>query len=402
MASLTSLEYGSFTWRAVAIAGDTVADVDEDPDMENLTGTVTLTPVPKYLLVPGATPPATALPIPVVGTMSGGLMTKNGQPRVKVVATNSTATNPTGFTYTASFDLMYNGTRVSLPDLTGLQVGVGETVDLTSKTPSSSLAGIPIIQGPQGIQGIQGPAGVGIQGPQGIQGLPGPQGIQGNEGPMGQPSSLTLTKAGSPYGDANTTYANAPNGTICVDTDVTNGASMWQKIFGGANGWRVVRGDTGWRNMALDATYGVVAAGNFFGMPNGNTLVDSQLLIRRVNSMIILRSFALQPKQDFTTSTNRLMILPAGFRSSDGEWSISRYGDNNSGAGQKLILVSPGPAYNSPAYVVASPMIDSNWNGFATGGAWPKTNGGLWLHNNYFTPDPWPTGSLPGTAAGTA
>lgn len=145
MASLTPLEYGSVVWKGVALVGDTLDDVDEDPDMSLLEGTVTLKASPNAILVPTATPPATGLPIPIVGDVVAGILSRNGQPRVKVVATDTEVTNPTGFTYTATFDIMYDGTRVNYGPIVGIEVPSGSTVDLTLVAPTPSNGASPLL-----------------------------------------------------------------------------------------------------------------------------------------------------------------------------------------------------------------------------------------------------------------
>jgi hypothetical protein len=165
---------------------------------------------------------------------------------------------------------------------------------------------------------------------------------------------------------------------------------------------QLIYGDTGWRNIALDPTYGVVAVGNFFGMPNGATLPADVVRLRRVGNQVFLGGQGpLQPKQDYSNTTRNICGLPQGFRSSGAnEFTVSRYGNNGGDSLQRLVMLSPGADYANPAYVQATPLIDSNWNGYATGGTWPRTYGGIWPWATWLTNEAWPT-SLPGTAAGT-
>ena len=98
-------------------------------------------------------------------------------------------------------------------------------------------------EGPQGPIGLTGPAGP--EGPQGPIGLTGPEGPQGDPGPAGSPTAFELRGTGFPEG-----VVTAPVGTYYTDTAATNGAIRWVKASGTGNtGWKVVYGDTGWRNI---------------------------------------------------------------------------------------------------------------------------------------------------------
>lgn len=66
---------------------------------------------------------------------------------------------------------------------------------------------------------------------------------------------------------------SASVGSIYIDTAVTSGASSWIKKSGtGSTGWRVLEGDTGWRNVTSLANVGSIVSGN--------------LQIRRVGSVV--------------------------------------------------------------------------------------------------------------------
>ena len=156
--------------------------------------------------------------------------------------------------------------------------------------------------GQQGLQGIRGERGQdGQPGPKGERGEPGPQGLQGIQGatgPKGEngrdgrdgvgiPQKLsiagnvvtlsdgggsitlptsTATPSGTPgqvneYEIHGTGMPNgkvtAPVGTTYVDKAVTNGALKWIKRRGTDNqGWEVLTGDTGWRNLNIVSKLG--------------------------------------------------------------------------------------------------------------------------------------------------
>ena len=156
--------------------------------------------------------------------------------------------------------------------------------------------------GQQGVQGIPGERGQdGQPGPKGERGEPGPQGLQGIQGatgPKGEngrdgrdgvgiPQKLsiagnvvtlsdgggsitlpttTATPSGTPgqvneYEIHGTGMPNgkvtAPVGTTYVDKAVTNGALKWIKRRGtDSQGWEVLTGDTGWRNLNIVSKLG--------------------------------------------------------------------------------------------------------------------------------------------------
>ena len=153
--------------------------------------------------------------------------------------------------------------------------------------------------GPQGPKGDPGPKGdrgetgqTGPRGEQGLQGLPGQTGERGPKGENGRdgvgiPQKLsiagnvvTLSDGGgsitlpttAPDTSGNSGQVNeyeihgtgfpngkvtAPVGTTYVDTAVTNGALKWIKRRGNDNqGWEVLTGDTGWRNLTIASKLG--------------------------------------------------------------------------------------------------------------------------------------------------
>ena len=175
--------------------------------------------------------------------------------------------------------------------------------------------------GPQGIQGERGPAGPqGIQGERGIDGQPGPkgengqpgpagaQGIQGPPGPKGDPGvgipqtlslsgnilalshgggSITLPSSGqnATTSSSELTGTGMPNGRVngtlgqtYVDTTKTNGALKWiKRTASGNQGWAVLDGDTGWKNINILSKLG-----------------NSYLQVRRVNNTVTYQFGGLQ------------------------------------------------------------------------------------------------------------
>ena len=261
------------------------------------------------------------------------------------------------------------------------------------------------LQGPQGLQGIQGERGrdgetgpkgdigpigpQGIQGEQGQNGQPGPRGERGEQGPAGPPGPIGLTgpKGADGVGipqkltlsgntlilsdgggsvnlptstSGNTGQVNeyeirgtgfperkvsAPVGTTYVDTAVTNGALKWIKRRGNGNeGWEILIGDTGWRNLNIVSKLG----GSYLKVRRKNDTVTYQFgglswgwfgIVRRGGP-----GYQLQPSdRERNVFILGLGGIPVGFRSEAsliggiyndkgtpyGTWYLGGAGDSN-------------------------------------------------------------------------
>ena len=187
----------------------------------------------------------------------------------------------------------------------------GETGPAGERGPigPTGLQGPPGPIGPKGDDGVPGPAG-----PRGENGQPGPagaQGIQGPPGPKGDPgvgipqtlslsgNILALSHGGgtitlptsSQNNPAPTTSSSEltgtgmPNGRVegtlgqtYVDTAKTNGALKWiKRTASGNQGWFVLDGDTGWKNINILSKLG-----------------NSYMQIRRINDTVSYRFGGLQ------------------------------------------------------------------------------------------------------------
>lgn len=157
--------------------------------------------------------------------------------------------------------------------------------------------------GPKGNDGIPGPSG-----PRGEDGQPGAQGIQGPPGPKGDPGvgipqtlslsgnilalsngggSVTLPASGQNASTSSSelTGTGMPNGRVngtlgqtYVDTAKTNGALKWiKRTASGNQGWAVLDGDTGWKNINILSKLG-----------------NSYLQVRRVNNTVTYQFGGLQ------------------------------------------------------------------------------------------------------------
>ena len=97
-----------------------------------------------------------------------------------------------------------------------------------------------------------------------------------------QTTKITALEAKSAYEIHGTGMPNgrvsAPIGTTYVDTAVTNGALKWIKESGdGDRGWKILIGDTGWRNLNISSKLG-----------------GSTLHVRRVNNVVTYKFGGLQ------------------------------------------------------------------------------------------------------------
>ena len=171
-------------------------------------------------------------------------------------------------------------------------------------------------QGPPGPQGLQGERGqdgqrgergeqgpIGPTGPQGPIGLTGPKGENGRDG-VGIPQKLTLSGntlilsdgggsvnlptssgTGTPANEYEIHGTGMPNGKVdgklgqtYVDTRKTNGALKWIKRSPSGNqGWAVLDGDTGWKNLNVLSKLG-----------------NSYVRIRRINDTVYYQFGGLQ------------------------------------------------------------------------------------------------------------
>ena len=164
-------------------------------------------------------------------------------------------------------------------------------IDTSNFATKQELQNIALTPGPKGDKGETGERGP--QGLQGVQGIPGERGQDGQRGERGEngrdgvgiPQKLsiagnvvTLSDGGGSITLPTTTASNtggqvneyeihgtgmpngkvtAPVGTTYVDKAVTSGALKWIKRQGSGNqGWEVLTGDTGWRNLNIVSKLG--------------------------------------------------------------------------------------------------------------------------------------------------
>ena len=247
------------------------------------------------------------------------------------------------------------------------------------------------LQGPQGLQGIQGERGQdgqpgprgerGEQGPTGLPGPVGPQGPIGLTGPKGENGRdgvgipqrisingniVTLSDGGGsiilPASSQNEPSASTssseltgegmPNGKVegtlgqtYVDTRKTNGALKWiKRTPNGNQGWVVLDGDTGWKNLNVLSKLG----NSYVRVRRINDTVYYQFgglqwgwfgIVRRGNPAFIAHP-GNREKKCFLIANGG---IPSGYRASSsligqifnddgipyGTWYVGGYGDAN-------------------------------------------------------------------------
>ena len=227
--------------------------------------------------------------------------------------------------------------------------------------------------GPRGERGEQGPAGLpGPVGPQGPIGLTGPKGENGRDGvgipqrisingnivtlsdgggsiilpassqnaPSASTSSSELTGEGMPNGKVEGTL-----GQTYVDTRKTNGALKWiKRTPSGNQGWVVLDGDTGWKNLNVLSKLG----NSYVRVRRINDTVYYQFgglqwgwfgIVRRSNPAFIAHP-GNRDKKCFLIANGG---IPSGYRASSsligqifnddgipyGTWYVGGYGDAN-------------------------------------------------------------------------
>ena len=251
--------------------------------------------------------------------------------------------------------------------------------------------------GPRGADGLQGPQGLqGIQGERGQDGQPGPRGERGEQGPTGLPGPVgpqgpigltgpkgadgvgipqrisingnivTLSDGGGsiilPASSQNEPSASTssseltgegmPNGKVegtlgqtYVDTRKTNGALKWiKRTPNGNQGWVVLDGDTGWKNLNVLSKLG----NSYVRVRRINDTVYYQFgglqwgwfgIVRRGNPAFIAHP-GNRDKKCFLIANGG---IPSGYRASSsligqifnddgipyGTWYVGGYGDAN-------------------------------------------------------------------------
>ena len=271
-------------------------------------------------------------------------------------------------------------------------------VDTSQFATKQELQNIALTPGPKGDKGEPGPVG-----PQGPIGLTGPKGENGRDG-VGIPQKLRIegntlilsdgggsvnlptSSQNAPTSSSELIGEGMPNGKVdgtigqtYVDTKKTNGALKWiKRTPSGNQGWAVLDGDTGWKNLNVSSKLG-----------------NSYIKVRRVNDTVYYQFGGLQWGWFGIVRRNGLgFVAHPGNR--DKKCFILTNGQVPYGFRTSTSLI--GPIYNDDGIPYGTWYLggygDANHLRFQFTDPIPtdKDIGDIRISNiSYVTDDPWPT-----------
>lgn len=362
---LSPLKYGKVVGRLLAGIIDS-PDVGVIPDFPPLEGRVTFTAnVPKYL-VPLADPPATVAPLTnpyYTCTLDDeGYLTWRGKRGVYLAAPVSGTMNPSGWTWTVSFDLTYLGTPVPIapfainvpeyipgPDPDDPDEGSVGLVDLALASPVPSSSGNAVVRGLSVVS-------VGLDGTALVFGLDDGTFLDPVEVPAIQDAQDAADAAAASATAADASAAAAAAAVNSFDLDigtVTTGAagsSASASVGGGPPAWTlnltIPRGDTGATGPAApDATStvkGIVKLTNDFGgtadlptVANGAIttakLADTSVTVAKLGSDVTPAMESLIDNRPSVTSKAQIAGILGGTPSSPA-FSAAAFGTSSTTA----------------------------------------------------------------------
>lgn len=282
MALPTNVSYGIVTGRFLLAYADS-SDVDPQPDGVPAKGFVIFTASPIKLLDASASPaPVTILPAAVLANLNseGYIEGYTGDAGIRLVATDDTDLNPTGWTWRVDFRLTDEAdVPVTLPSFS-FQLPTDTTVDLTTVSPVPGADGTFYIIGPTGLTGATGAtgtaatvaAGTTTTGAAGTDAdvansgtsaaavfdftIPrGDQGIQGIQGAQGEAATITV--------------GSVTTGLPTDDASVTNVGTTEEAIFD----FVIPQGETGSLD-SLSATSPITYSSNTIGLDYDALVID--------------------------------------------------------------------------------------------------------------------------------
>jgi len=260
-------------------------------------------------------------------------------------------------------------TEVNVTSPASSNIQVVQPAVLAVEVDTTGLQGATGPEGPIGPTGLTGPTGPeGPEGPEGPKGPAGPQGLTGDAGPA---TPVDYTGTGFPEG-----VVTATVGKTYRDNNATNGAVLWIKASGTGNtGWRVVWGDTGWRNITTNvqtsASVSIVTAG--------------ALLIKRINDQVFTAMATGGERLTINAIGDRVMV-PVGFEPSRGGWWPWLRWDSTAAYALKYEVDAVNGNRFRAASGVMNPFANATWQPLpAMTAPWQTTSA-------------WPA-SLPGTSA---
>lgn len=229
-----ALQTGTVKWTVVAIAEDSV-DAGSAPDPEQITGTVSFTPIIdnniiKYIGDASNAPVSVLTRTEIYSVVAGVMVDKSGSAAVQLIANNTPLTSPQNWNYEVSYNLN-NGYSLGSFEFA---LPAGATVDLSTVIPQQDPStGVLYVTGPRGADGA-----AGATGPQGPQGPTGPTGASGTIASatatgLAAGASPTVTLGGTPsartmaFGiPAGATGPQGPAGAGAADATTTSKGSV--------------------------------------------------------------------------------------------------------------------------------------------------------------------------------
>lgn len=152
-AATSFLAYGKVTDTFYGVLGDSDDDLDFDPDMSVVSGTVTFKPALTAPLLFTSAPFAAAI-VPVVGAYDSlGRLSLNGAVGVKLLSTDNPFESPISWNWRAEFNVQVGGIPVTRPSFEFRLPG-NSTVDLAVVQPVATVNGVPTTKGDKGDPGV--------------------------------------------------------------------------------------------------------------------------------------------------------------------------------------------------------------------------------------------------------
>ena len=159
------------------------------------------------------------------------------------------------------------------------------------------------------------------------------------------PVIASLNGTGSPEG---VIAANA--GSTYIDTAATAGALEWTKRSGtGATGWRVTKGDTGWRSIPHSGTAGKIG-------------------LRRIGDIVYLRMSVTTPA--VFASGDSIASMPTEFAPEAGVTETALYSIGGAAPTKNLAIGSSISLWSGPP---TSSVVQASATSWSTTRAWPST-----------------------------
>lgn len=123
------IRYGKVKWTALFSSVDTDADPDDVPDKAGISGVIIFKPSVPSIAFPSATPKYTCLLFNRQVSLIDAQVDELGRKFVKLEA-SVTGMKPETLTWTATFNIGYNGVNLRIPDVT-FSLTADQELDLT-------------------------------------------------------------------------------------------------------------------------------------------------------------------------------------------------------------------------------------------------------------------------------